>query len=136
MITSTVELYKCSRLDLSLDHPLGTLQVDECEESVAVKFAERDHVGKAYHQNSPGLSISWGFGGTASATTIGKAGACQLLTCLLGTGFRTEPVRRGEGEFPLDFGAASPADQPEPEAAPAAEQARQEAETPNPKPET
>ena len=27
------------------DQPLGTLQVDECEESVAVKFAERDHVG-------------------------------------------------------------------------------------------
>ncbi|OLP78566.1 hypothetical protein AK812_SmicGene41248 [Symbiodinium microadriaticum] len=40
-----VELYKCSRLELSLDQPLGTLQVDECEEPVAVKYAERDHVG-------------------------------------------------------------------------------------------
>ena len=27
------------------DQPLGTLQVDECEEPVAVKYAERDHVG-------------------------------------------------------------------------------------------
>ena len=51
--------------------------------------------------------------------------------------FRTEPVRRGEGEFPLDFGGAgavAPGEQPEPEAAPAAEQARQEAETLSPKP--
>jgi len=129
VVTSTVELYKCSRLELSLDQPLGTLQVDECEESVAVKYAERDHVGKAYHQNSPGFSVSWGLCGTASSTVVGKAGSFQLLTCLVDTDLRTEPVRRGEGEFPLDFGRASPAsDQPEPEAAPASEQRRQEAE--------
>ena len=27
------------------DHPLGTLQVDECRECVA-RFAERDHLGR------------------------------------------------------------------------------------------
>ncbi|CAE7310245.1 HOP1, partial [Symbiodinium sp. CCMP2456] len=124
-----VELYKCSRLELSLDQPLGTLQVDECEEPVAVKYAERDHVGKAYHQNSPGFSMSWGLCGPASSTVVGQAGSFQLLTCLVDTDLRTEPVRRGEGEFPLDARRASPAsDQPEPEAAPASEQRRQEAE--------
>ncbi|CAE7538356.1 Sgta, partial [Symbiodinium pilosum] len=129
VITSTVELYKCRRLELHLDHPLGTLQVDECDESVAVKFAERDHVGKAYHQNSPGFSISWGLCGTSNSTMVGKAGAFQLLTCMVDAALRTDAVRRGEGEFPLDFGTATAVpDQPEPEAVPADEQRRQEAE--------
>mmetsp|Transcript_8496 Transcript_8496/g.20140 ORF Transcript_8496/g.20140 Transcript_8496/m.20140 type:complete len:386 (+) Transcript_8496:52-1209(+) len=130
LITSTAELYKCSNLELTLDHPLGTVQVDECPESVLVKFAERDHVGKFYHQNSPGLSVSWGLSGPAAAQTVGRAGAFQLLTRVAGDSLRTEPVRRGEGEFPLDFvqNGAAPQEQPEPEAAPAAEQRRQEAE--------
>ena len=64
---------------LSLDHPLGTLQVDECEESVAVKFAERDHVGKTYHQNlgspSGALSPLFGFKVPLQSSQTPKQGA-------------------------------------------------------------
>jgi len=129
--TSTMEIYKCSDLELELQQPLGTIQVDECTESVTLRFAERDHVGCIYHQNSPGLAISW----TNELHQIGDARAVQHCTKL---GLEVEgapplvtaPVRRGEGEYPVDFTveAVGLADQPEPEAAPASEERRQQAE--------
>ncbi|CAJ1412370.1 unnamed protein product [Effrenium voratum] len=125
LLTSTVELYKCERVEVRLDHPLGTLQVDECRECVA-RFAERDHLGKVYHQNSPGFALAWGMGG-GEPQTVGMEGAFQLLTCISDKSLTTEPVRRGEGEFPLDVRRAQ-REQPEPEAMPAAEERLQAAE--------
>lgn len=124
MVTSTVELYKCKELTLELEQPLGTLQVDECLSAVAVMFAECDHVGCIYHQNSPGLTLGWQ-GQDGASQQIGAAGPQQLVTRLTQGALQTVPVRRGEGEFPLDLGTAAPssqAEQPEPEAAPAAEE--------------
>eukprot|EP00913_Durusdinium_trenchii_P031663 g29651.t1 len=128
LVTSTVELYKCQRVEVILDQPLGTLQVDECVEPLTVRFAEKDHVGKAYHQNSPGFSIAWGLAGDATPQTVGREGAFQLMTCVTGGQLHTEPVRRGEGEFPLDLGRSTRPEQPEPEAAPASEAKQREAE--------
>jgi len=133
--TSTVELYGCEEVDLELAQPLGTLQVDECIAPVRVLFAERDHVGRIYHQNSPGLSVGWGGSGCSSTRSVGAAGAVQLCTRLNADGaaepFLTTAVRRDESEYPVDLpsgcgGAAQ--EQPEPEAAPAAEERRQRAE--------
>jgi len=130
LVTSTLELYKCQQVEVTLDQPLGTLQVDECAKDLLVRFAERDFFGKAYHQNSPGFAIAFGLtGGAASSQTIGREGAYQLMSCIAEGSLHTEPVRRGEGEFPLDLGrAAKRQDQPEPEALPAAEERQKEAE--------
>jgi len=128
MVTSTLELYACSDLDLHLGQPLGTLQVDECFESVRVVYSERDHVGHVYHQNSPGLSISYA-GDSSELQVVGSEGAVQLCSRVSPEGsqklFWTSPVRRGEGEFPVDLprgakGVPMPVRsiQPEPEVAP------------------
>jgi len=131
LITSSIELYKCERLELQLDHPMGMVQVDECTDAVSVHFAEKEHVGKFYHQNSPGLSVCWGFsGGNTEPAKIGKSGDFQLVTRLDGMSLQTQPVRRGEGEFPLDVGADNdtPFEQPEPGTLKVAEAKKQEAE--------
>lgn len=103
LLTSTVELYKCEVFELQLDHPLGTLQVDECVKPVKIIFAERDHVGKIYHQNSPGLAVSWALSGTSEPQTVGTEGDFQLVSRVCGDILQTDPVRRGEGEFPIDL---------------------------------
>lgn len=109
--TSTIELYSCSDVDLHLSQPLGTLQVDECVESVRVFFSERDHVGCIYHQNSPGLSLCWG-DASSEAHAVGAKGAVQLCTRMASGCAKdplvTAPVRRGEGEFPLDLPGGAP----------------------------
>lgn len=129
LITSTLELYKCQQVDVTLDQPLGTLQVDECPEALLVRYAERDFFGKAYHQNSPGFAVAWGLaGGSACSQTIGREGSFQLMSCIAEGSLQTEAVRRGEMEFPLDLGVAKKQDQPEPEALPAAEERQKEAE--------
>eukprot|EP00933_Yihiella_yeosuensis_P052164 TRINITY_DN5017_c0_g1_i1.p1 TRINITY_DN5017_c0_g1~~TRINITY_DN5017_c0_g1_i1.p1 ORF type:complete len:386 (+),score=105.76 TRINITY_DN5017_c0_g1_i1:40-1197(+) len=133
MITSTAELYRCKKFELVLETPLGTLQVDECVEDTSVRFAEQDHVGRIYHQNSPGLAIGWG---SAKLETIGIARAAQFVTRVLADGrLETTGVRRGEGEFPIDLptgagdeGLREAGHQPEPEAVPASEERRKEAE--------
>jgi len=106
MVTSTLELYACSDLDLHLGQPLGTLQVDECIQSVRIVYAEQDHVGRIYHQNSPGLSISC-TGDSSELQVVGSEGAVQLCSRLSPEGSRepfwTSPVCRGEGEFPVDL---------------------------------
>jgi len=129
IVTSTVELYACSGLGLRLGQPLGTLQVDECIQTVTIVYAERDYIGCVYHQNSPGLSISCAGNGPASQV-IGSKGAVQLCSRLCPEGSRellwTSPVRRGEGEFPIDLPSGAdeapmtPASSvlPEPEVAP------------------
>mmetsp|Transcript_57496 Transcript_57496/g.136771 ORF Transcript_57496/g.136771 Transcript_57496/m.136771 type:complete len:398 (+) Transcript_57496:117-1310(+) len=141
LITSTIEICRCEDLHLELDHPLGTLQVDECAKNVRIHFAEREHLGGIYHHNSPGLAVSWpgcqeAVGGEAAV--IGKAEQTQYSTRLSHDGQHalvTAPVRRGEGEFPIDLpslanGArkADPAAQPEPEEAPLPEQRQQMAQ--------
>eukprot|EP00930_Biecheleria_cincta_P066088 TRINITY_DN5207_c0_g1_i1.p1 TRINITY_DN5207_c0_g1~~TRINITY_DN5207_c0_g1_i1.p1 ORF type:complete len:380 (-),score=81.87 TRINITY_DN5207_c0_g1_i1:54-1193(-) len=103
LLTSTVELYKCEAFELQLDQPLGTLQVDECVQPVKIIFAEREHVGKIYHQNSPGLALSWALTGTSEPQTVGQTGDFQLVSRICGDTLRTDPVRRGEGEFPIDI---------------------------------
>jgi hypothetical protein len=136
MVTSTLELYACSDLDLHLGQPLGTLQVDECIQSVRIVYAERDHVGCIYHQNSPGLSISCS-GSSSDLQIVGSEGTVQLCSRLSPKGSRelfwTGLVRRGEGEFPIDLPSGAkevpmtPASsiQPEPEGALSQEERQQ-----------
>jgi len=115
---------------------LGTLQVDECVEPVTIVFAERDHVGRIYHQNSPGLKLGWS--ADDELYGVGLAGAAQFCTALsseartrAGEPLVTEPVRRGEGEFPLNLtGTPGEADNREPdaEAAPESDERKRKAE--------
>lgn len=138
LITSTIEAYRCEEVELQLHTPIGVLQVDECEQPLRVCYADREHVGVVYHQNSPGLTLGWGFGADAEVHAIGAAGAVQLCSRLASGNsaepVHTAPVRRGEGEFPLDLPnmndspGTTAAEQPEPEAAPAAEEMRRQAE--------
>jgi len=135
IITSTIEAFRCVDVTFELAVPIGTFQVDECTSPVMVNFAERDHVGRIYHQNSPGLSV--GFGGVgAKLDVVGKSGDVQYFTRLGGKELLTDVVRRGEGEFPIDlpgdaasgYPSNSSREQPEPEAAPAAEERKRQAE--------
>jgi len=103
IITSTIEAYRCVDVTFDLSVPMGTFQVDECVKPVTVNFAERDHVGRLYHQNSPGLSV--GFDGELHVE--GRAGEVQHYTRLADAAakhpFITDFVRRGEGDFPVDM---------------------------------
>lgn len=138
IITSTVEAVRCANVTFELAVPIGTFQVDECTSPVEVNFAEQDHVGRIYHQNSPGLSVSIG---GAAADIVGKTGEVQHFTRITSAGLTTNFVQRGEGDFPKDLpgdhlgsgfntvdGVRLPVEQPEPETAPAAEERRQKAE--------
>lgn len=122
-LTSTIELYRCEDIDVDCSVPVGTFQVDECTGLIRLRYAERDHVGRVYHQNAPGLELGWG----QELRGIGVAEAVQLSTSLAPASsefsFVTIPVRRGEGEFPVDIGcpAGGISDQPEPEALPEVE---------------
>jgi len=130
IITSTVEAVRCANVTFELAVPVGTFQVDECTSPVEVSFAERDHVGRIYHQNSPGLSVSIG---GAAAEIVGMSGEVQKFTRITADGLTTNFVQRGEGEFPVDLPGdhlgsghnTIPVEQPEPETAPAAEERRQ-----------
>lgn len=136
IITSTIEVVRCEYVTFELAVPIGTFQVDECTSPVLVNFAERDHVGRLYHQNSPGLSVGIGSVGAKASVVVGKSGEVQHYTRLGCRGaLLTDFVRRGEGEFPVDLpgelpGSAgnSSCEQPEPEAAPAAEERKRQAE--------
>jgi tetratricopeptide (TPR) repeat protein len=138
--TSTIEVYKCAGVDLDFIDPIGTIQADECAGPVRLHYSEYDHIGGIYHQNCPELAVGWG-GSTSSATSdfqvIGASGAFQLSTKRStdwkaddsgGKPLTTAPVRRGEGEFPVDLGKptldAFAENQPEPEQAPAPEELR------------
>lgn len=144
IITSTVEVCRCADLSFELAVPIGTFQVDECTSPVLVNFAERDHVGRLYHHNSPGLSV--GFGGAgAKLEVVGKSGEVQHFTRLGATGTEplvTDVVRRGEGEFPIDLegdrkvaeaaggypNSNANYEQPEPETPPLSEENKQKAQ--------
>jgi len=135
--TSTIELYACADVDVELSQPLGTLQVDECVAPVRVSYADRDHVGRIYHQNSPGLCVSWG-GPGCSFQSPGVAGAVQLCTHLGLTGAEaplvTEAVQRDAREYPADLASGTSgappgaAEQQPPQAAPDDAQRRRLAE--------
>jgi len=143
IVTSTIEAYRCVDVTFELTVPVGTFQIDECTSPVSVIFAERDHVGRVYHQNSPGLSV--GFSGAESKLeVVGRPGEVQLYTRTEKEGLFTDYVRRGEGEFPIDLpgdkggytkeGDYSPnvlqhvMEQSDPESAPKAEEDRAKAE--------
>jgi tetratricopeptide (TPR) repeat protein len=132
IITSTIEAFHCEDVEFELSVPVGTMQVDECPKAVIAMFAERDHVGRIYHQNSPGLSVGWA---GREAEAIGKASEVQLCTRPNLEGSKesllTAPVRRGEGDFPIDLPGddrGAPRDEPDAEAAPAAEERRRQAD--------
>lgn len=103
IITSTIEVVRCSDCSFELAVPVGCIQVDECLKPVLIHYAERDHVGQVYHQNSPGLSVGFG----AELTVAGTTGEVQHYTRLGGSGdqkpFITDFVRRGESDFPVDL---------------------------------
>merc|ERR1712187_428118 len=107
LLTSTVELYNCDDLVLELFHPLGSLQVDECSSAIHVRYAEREHIGKIFHQNSPGLALGWAVMEPVDFFSIGEAEQVQLITSLAPLGatkpLMTAPVVRGEGEYPIDL---------------------------------
>lgn len=129
MLTSTVEVYKCSELDLDLEVPLGTLQVDECLAPVRVRFAERDYIGATYHQHSPGLMLSWNGSDGTEPRQVGIDKPAQFCTRFLGDSLTTTAVQRGEGEYPIDLNCSPLAsEQPEPEAIPTAEEQKRLAE--------
>jgi len=129
IITSTIEAFRCADVSFELSVPIGTFQVDECTSPVTVIYAERDHVGRLYHQNAPGLSIGWT---GMELETVGRAGDVQHWTRLGPSGLLTDVVVRGEGDFPVDAGLSgagyAQTDQPEPEALPANEELKQKAE--------
>jgi len=110
LITSCMEACRCSEVDLQLAVPLGTMQVDECSKPLRVLFSERDHVCEFYHQNSPGLSVGWevdkfhNVGNTEDAQFHTRLAAESAMEPLI-----TNPVRRGEGEFPTTFKTSSEA---------------------------
>jgi len=140
-MTSTIEAFHCVDVSFELAVPVGTFQVDECESEFSINFAELDHVGSVYHQNSPGLSIGHG-GAGAKLEVVGQSIEAQYYTKrgLNGaSALITAPVRRGENEFPIDlpgdqaaveagYGDRYARDQPEPEAPPASEENRRKAE--------
>jgi hypothetical protein len=145
IMTSTIEACRCEDVSIELSVPIGTFQVDECTSPVLIVFAERDHIGCVYHQNSPGLSVGIGNAETVLGhwhsnsivkgehELVGKSDAVQHFSKIAHGGLLTNVVRRGEGEFPLDLPGDQPSggyrsDQPEPEAAPAAEERRLKAE--------
>merc|ERR1712070_375189 len=80
IVTQTIEIAYCESTAVVLSTPLGTLQVDECQEDVEVLFAEVDHIGRIYHQNSPGLKIGWRFGSGENSHQVGRPGAAQWCT--------------------------------------------------------
>lgn len=145
IITSTIEACRCQDVSIELSVPIGTFQVDECTSPVLIVFAERDHIGRVYHTNSPGLSVGIGDAETVLGhwrsnsivkgehELVGKSGSVQYFSRIVNNGLLTDVVRRGEGEFPLDLpgdqlSGGYRSDQPEPEAAPAAEERRLKAE--------
>lgn len=135
LITGTIEAYRCEDVTIEIATPVSTLQVDECEKPLRVCYADREHVGCVYHQNSPGLSWGWGYGPDAAVQIIGVAEAAQFCTRLDGANVLTQPVRRGEGEFPIDLPGSGGnttgigvVEQPEPEAAPKTEEEKLQAE--------
>jgi hypothetical protein len=116
IITSTIEACRCEDVDLELAVPIGTIQVDECAKPLRILFAEQDHFGKIYHQNSPGLTVGWG-SDVNHLQSIGQPGKFQLFTVLRDAELLTAVVRRGEGELPLDLlESAEKAERPESEA--------------------
>lgn len=140
LMTQTVELAYCENTTVNITTPMGTIQVDECQDNVEVVFAEVDHMGRVYHQNSPGLKINWRLGGDENSHQIGRTGAAQWCTSV-DTSKRsnadvliTTPVVRGEGQFPIDLtgqpfqvpGGILP--EPEEETGPAAEERKKQAE--------
>jgi len=141
LMTSTIEAFHCVDVSFELAVPVGTFQVDECKKEFSINFAELDHIGSIYHQNSPNLSIGYG-GAGAKLEVVGQAIEAQYYTKrgLNGdSALITAPVRRGENEFPIDlpgdeaavaagYGEKYARDQPEPEAPPASEENRRKAE--------
>lgn len=126
--TSTIEVFKCQDLTLELQEALGALQVDDCKGAVKVAYREREHLGDIYHQNAPGLCVSWGGGGFAS--DIGSSEHVQYITRLgdskCATEVHTTEVRRDSGDFPLSVPLPKgPQGQPEQE--PPAKDEKQEA---------
>jgi hypothetical protein len=106
IITSSIEVYACDELHVELTHPLGTIQVDECVGPAQIQYAERDHVGQIYHQNSPGLKLGWG----GEWHQVGIARSAQFVTALSSACSQeplvTEAVVRGEKDFPLNLPSA------------------------------
>lgn len=138
-LTSTIEAFRCDNVDFQLRVPIGTFQVDDCLKDVTINYAERDHVGQIYHQNSPGLFVGCG----DKVIQVGKSlrSDVQYFTRLAATSdsspFLTDVVIRGEGEFPINLtdearargaGYSRGAEQPEPEAAPETEERKRKAE--------
>merc|ERR1711966_168981 len=81
--------------------------VDECVSPVRLHYSEYDHIGSIFHENSSGLSLSWG--SSAKAHYVGREGDAQFCT-KAGTNEISDPlftyfVQRGEGEFPIDIQA-------------------------------
>lgn len=136
LLTSNLELYACDNVTVVLSSPMGTVQVDECEAPVEVSFADVEHVGKIYHQNSPGLKIEWRSGNGAGLHEAGRKGAAQWVTCVdtkpRSAVLITAPVKRGEGEFPLDLDGkpleVPGLSEPDEEALPAVEEKRKQAD--------
>jgi hypothetical protein len=136
VITSSAEVYRCTDFELNMTSAsIGCIQVDSCAQNVVLRWPDRDSLGRIFHQGSPGLSIAWG---AAEPKVVGVLAEVQMITQPTPPSFQgdelvTSPVRRGEGEFPLDLKGPDgkntlPMDQPEPEAPPGPEEVKRRAE--------
>merc|ERR1712151_679326 len=105
IITSTVEIYKCEDFDLDLSLSIRCTQVDECVGGVTMRHPNREHFGQIFHRNSPGLQVTWDCN---EPVVIGIEGEVQMISQPMPVSHPnhvlvTTPVRRGEGDFPLDL---------------------------------
>jgi len=104
--TSSVEISHCSDMEVFFEHPVATVQCDECTDGpVWCIFQEPENVGSFFHQNCPSLEV---FVAAQEPQKIGKEGAQQHVSAAGPDGkLQTKLVARGEKEFPLCMGRPS-----------------------------
>jgi len=127
--TSSAEICHCSDVEFTASCSVATFQVDECvDDSVRVIFSEPEYVGTFFHQNSPALQVMID---GADPMSFGAAGEQQLCSRPKEdplAGFNTEPVLRGEGDFPVNLDSSQTVEEPETERQLRAEQLRVQGE--------
>lgn len=103
LTTSTVELYHCSDVELKARKPVATVQCDECAAGpVRLTFAEPEHLGTFYHQNSPSLEV------LVDGGEVARFGLAEERQYVTRPGveqgyFVTEALARGENDFPVNI---------------------------------
>lgn len=107
LVTSTLELDKCSDVEVAATTAIGTVQADRCPGNVLIRFAERGDAAapgpSVYHAGCPKLRLALGPAGPVQ--DVGSDEPAQLCTQLAAAGpaaapFVTAVLQRGEGDWP------------------------------------